>query len=251
MRWNIGYLGIKDLFTLINLLGGVFGIYFAVTGRIDYAAYAIFAGFVFGDALDGQVARMTNTLNAFGGEFDAAADHLSQAIAPAVMVFAAYYQAGWEWSGVYLMALLISTATLRQARGNVSSFDYKLAYPGLPRTSSGLTAIAMPNATLFFENFEYGMEGGIGVITIVALLNLMPIPYMTHKGRALQTYVKILVVVYFAVPILLFIFARPFVFDCVFVLSFGYALTAWIPLQPDERKEFYSRYRAWTQRLNS
>lgn len=250
MRWNIGYIGVKDLFTLFNLLGGVFGIYFAISGRVDYAAYAIFAGFVFGDALDGQVARLTNTGNAFGSEFDAAADHMSQCIAPAVMVFAAYSQAGWEWTGVYLMALLISTGTLRQARSVTAPFEYSLVYPGLPRTSSGLTAMAMPNATLFFKYWDYGLEGGIVVITLVSLLNLMPVPYMTHKGRTLQPYVKILVAMFFLVPASTLIFARQFFFDGIFFFTFCYALTAWIPLRPDERQEFYARYRDWTARLN-
>ena len=251
MRWNIGYLGIKDLFTLINLLGGVFGIYFAIVGQVDYAGYAIFAGFVFGDALDGQVARLTKTGNIFGGEFDNAADHISQAVAPAVMIYAAYHQAGWDWAGIYLMALLISTGTLRQARSLAVPFEFKLAYPGLPRTASGLLAISMPNTTLFYEYWEYGREGGIVVLTAAALLNLMPVPYMSHKGRAFQTYVRILLASFFLLLIPLFLFARPFVFDWVFAMTFGYSLTAWIPLRPDERKEFYARHRAWSARLNT
>ena len=35
MRWNIGYFGAKDLFTLINLSGGLFGVYFAFQGDIQ------------------------------------------------------------------------------------------------------------------------------------------------------------------------------------------------------------------------
>ncbi len=49
MRWNIGYFGVKDLFTMINLLGGVGGIYFALNGQLAYAAYSIFCGWMFGD----------------------------------------------------------------------------------------------------------------------------------------------------------------------------------------------------------
>ena len=251
MRWTIGYIGVKDFFTLINLLGGVFGIYFAIAGQIDYAAYSIFIGYGLGDCLDGLVARLTKTGNRFGSEFDAATDHLAQAVAPAVIVFAAYTQAGWKWMGLFLMALIITTATLRQARGRVAQFRFRLAYNGLPRTISGLTVVAMPNATLFFQNWDYGLEGGVGVICLVALLNLAPVPYMSHNGRALQGYVKILALAFFAVPVILFVFARDFVLDFVFVLSFGYALTAWIPLYPDERKAYYDEYRIWSKKLNA
>ena len=94
MRWSVGYFGVKDLFTMVNVLGGVFGIYFAAIGEPAMAGYAILAGYFFGDALDGPVARLTKTGNRFGSEFDSAADHIGQGIAPAVVVFSAYRLAG-------------------------------------------------------------------------------------------------------------------------------------------------------------
>ena len=35
MRWNIGPFGVKDLFTLVNLLGGIFAVHFVVDGAAD------------------------------------------------------------------------------------------------------------------------------------------------------------------------------------------------------------------------
>src|SRR5258706_11127390 len=79
--WSLSYFGVKDLFTVINLMGGVAGIVLAFTSRLDYAGYAIFAGYLFGDVLDGPVARWTGTANRFGSEIDAASDHLAQSFA--------------------------------------------------------------------------------------------------------------------------------------------------------------------------
>lgn len=249
MRWNIGYFGVKDLFTIINLLGGVGGIYFACKGNIAYAGYAIFAGYLFGDTVDGQVARLTNTSNKFGSEFDSAADHIGQGIAPAIIVYGAYQLAGYELLGFGLMALLIITASIRQARFGVDSFNYSVTYCGLPRTVSGIIAISLPNATLFFKESFLGYEGGAIVLGLVALLNLSPVPYLTHKGRQLQLYVKILVTLFLLAPVALFCFARPFFYDFLFVMGFGYAVGAWIPLSPTERREYWAEYKRWSRQV--
>lgn len=252
MKWSIGYFGIKDLFTVINLLGGVGGIYFALEGNLEWAGYSIFAGYIFGDALDGPVARLTRTSNKFGSEFDAAADHVAQAIAPAIIVYVAFTTGGHQYLGLGLMALLFATASIRQARFNVADFNYPLTYCGLPRTISGLVAISLPNSTLFFENGVITFEVAAGILALVAILNLCPVPYMTHKGkRHMQIYVKLLVLTFLAAPLVLFVFAREFVYDALFVYTFGYALTGWIPLSPDERREFWTEYRRWAREVDT
>lgn len=246
MKWSVGYFGVKDLFTLVNLAGGIGGIYYALEGNLQWAGYSIFAGYLLGDALDGPVARLTNTSNKFGGEFDAAADHIAQAIAPAIMVYAAFTLGGHQFLGLGIMALLIATASIRQARFAVEHFDYPLTYCGLPRTVSGLIAISLPNSTIFFKNSFMGYEGMAAVLALVALLNLCPIPYMTHKGRKLQGYVKILVLMFLAVPPVMVFAAPEFVYDVLFFITFGYAMGAWIPIRPDERRDYWREYKRWS-----
>ena len=43
----------------------------------------------------------------------------------------------------------------------------------------------------------------------------------------------------------LFAFARVYLYDFIFVITFGYALGAWIPILPEERKAFYAEYKRW------
>jgi len=245
MRWSVGYFGVKDLFTMVNVLGGVFGIYYAAIGEPAIAGYAILAGYFFGDALDGPVARLTKTGNRFGSEFDSAADHIGQGIAPAVVVFSAYRLAGHQTLGLLLMAALISTASIRQARFNVAKFDFPLTYCGLPRTVSGFVALAFPNSMLF-RHSAIGFALGSIVIAVVAALNIVPIPYMTHRGqRAMQWWVKPLVASFLISPFVAFFVARAYTFDVMLLHAIAYVAAGWLPVMPDERRAFYAEYRRW------
>ncbi len=250
--WSIGYFGVKDLFTLINLMGGVGGIYFAFHGNVEYAGYSILAGYLLGDVPDGQVARLTGTSNRFGSDFDAASDHLSQAIVPAIIAYVAFAQAGHEMLGLAVMATHAATASIRQARFTVAKFNYPLVYCGLPRTVSGLIAISYPNANLFFHYSVIPYEGAAALLIFVAILNLCPIPYMTHKGdRKMQAYIKPFVFAFLTAPAAFILFAPEFAYDVLFFITFGYALTAWIPIRPDERRAFWTEYRRWAKDISS
>src|SRR4051812_4381597 len=137
MRWHIGPFGVKDLFTLVNLAGGVAAIHFILDQRFALAGYALLAGYMLGDVLDGPVARATNTSNKFGSELDTATDHFTQAVVPGMLVFAVYAHAGHRALGVALMGILIACATIRQALFSVAKMGDPLTYCGLPRTVSG------------------------------------------------------------------------------------------------------------------
>ena len=245
MRWGVGYFGVKDLFTMVNLLGGVMGIYYAAIGEPALAGYAILAGYFFGDALDGPVARATNTGNKFGSEFDSVSDHLAQGIAPALVIFAAYRLAGHNTTGIVLMAVLISTATIRGARFSVTKFDFPLTYCGLPRTVSGFIALSFPNS-MIFKHSGFGYAGGIVLTVIVAALNIIPVPYMSHHGRRIQLWIKPLVVSFIVSPFIAFFVARQYTFDMMFIHSLAYVLFGWIGVRTDERRAFYAEYRRWS-----
>ena len=252
MRWNIGPFGVKDLFTLVNLLGGVFCVHFVVVGQPTLAGFALLAGYLLGDTLDGPIARLTRTSNKFGSEFDTATDHFVQGIAPALIVYAVYARAGQTVNGVVLMALLITCATVRQALFSVAKMGDPLMYTGLPRTVSGYAAMAYVLSSFFFGMNPVGYTLGGFIIPALALLNLLPIPYMTHRGgRRMQTHVKILVIGFLVTPTAAFLLARQYTFDVLFVWTFGYAALAWIPIYPHEKKAFFARYRQWTTEVSA
>jgi phosphatidylserine synthase len=251
VRWSIGPFGVKDVFTLINLLGGVAGIYFALEQRPDLAGYAVLAGYVFGDTLDGVVARLTKTANSFGSELDTATDHFVQAIVPGVIVFVVYAQGGHRAIGFALMAIVIACATVRQALFTVAKMGDPLMYCGLPRTVSGYASMAFVLSHLFVWWGPGAFTTGAIIIPLLSIMGLLPIPYMTHKGvRRMQTYVKILVAAFLITPTLAFFVARDFTFDLLFLWTAGYALLAWVPLRPEERRAFFARYRVWASEVS-
>src|SRR5689334_4789079 len=114
--------GIKDLFTIINLLGGIVAMCLCVDGQPYAAGISILLGYLCGDTLDGYVARKLGTANQFGGEFDTIADHLSHVIAPAVIVYTVYRDKDLlpgRWNQVLAIALaasIIISVSIRHAR---------------------------------------------------------------------------------------------------------------------------------------
>ena len=246
LKWSIGPFGVKDLFTVINILGGVLGVIFVIDGQPDRAGCAVFAGYLFGDALDGTIARLTGTSNKFGGEFDTATDHFAQAIVPAIIVFGVYARQGHATAGAFLLAAIIVFGTIRQALFSVARLGDPLVYCGLPRTVSGYACMALVLSHSFEAAGDAALVFGGVVIPALVIMGVLPIPYMTHRGaRRMQGYVKVLVLGFLLAPPVVFFAARPYTFDLVFVFMFGYALFAWFPLSAEERASFRARYRAW------
>ena len=88
------------------------------------------------------------------------------------------------------------------------------------------------------------------LITAFSLLNLLPIPYMTHRGkRKMQLHVQLLVFSFLVTPVAAFFLAPNYVFDVLFFWMLGYTLTGWIPIYPEEKRAFYARYRAWASEV--
>jgi phosphatidylserine synthase len=251
LRYSIGPVGVKDLFTLINLMGGTFGVWFVFDHRPDRAGLALLAGYLFGDALDGVVARLTRTSNLFGSELDTATDHFVQAIVPALIVFEVYRQGGHDVLGFVLLSVVVTCATARQALFTAVKMGDPLTYCGLPRTVSGYASMAFVLSRLAFGGDHGAYLVGAVLVSAFAIMGLLPIPYMTHRGaRAMQTYVKVLVVAFLVTPALFFFLAPSYTFDVLFLWTGGYALLGWLPLHGDERRAFFTRYRAWAAEIS-
>jgi CDP-diacylglycerol--serine O-phosphatidyltransferase len=78
--------GLANLITSFNLLGGVCSIIFSLSGRLDWAIYALAAAALL-DFFDGFIARLTNTSGALGKQLDSLADLVSFGVAPGIFMF--------------------------------------------------------------------------------------------------------------------------------------------------------------------
>ena len=92
-RMHRGMFLLPSLFTSVNIGAGYFSILqtiAAISGNtqshLDLAAIAILFAIPF-DALDGRIARMTNTCSDFGRELDSLADAITFGVAPSLLAF--------------------------------------------------------------------------------------------------------------------------------------------------------------------
>jgi CDP-diacylglycerol---serine O-phosphatidyltransferase len=124
-------------FTLFNLFCGIFAIVLSSRGKFDRAALFVIIGGI-ADAMDGRVARATNTGSKFGEELDSLVDAISFGLAPAmIMYFAVLNQTNWQWLLVFIFT---SCAVMRLARFNVEQAGRKKThFHGLPSPAAGLT----------------------------------------------------------------------------------------------------------------
>lgn len=77
---------LPNFITLLNLLSGIFSIFFTFYGYLDWAGYCIFFAAFF-DFLDGFVARLLKVSSEIGKELDSLSDLVSFGVAPGFIVF--------------------------------------------------------------------------------------------------------------------------------------------------------------------
>ena len=141
---------LPNLLTTTSLFSGFLGIVWALEGDFDGAAMAIlFAALM--DALDGKVARLTNTASEFGVQYDSLADLVAFGVAPAIVL--------WQWhlhsfGRLGLAAAFVFTAcgALRLARFNVAANMVTVSkkfFIGLPIPAAG----CMVATFILFQEF--------------------------------------------------------------------------------------------------
>jgi len=139
---------LPSLLTTGNIVCGFASLHFATKGMVaeqiapfehqalryfDWSAWLIMLAMVF-DALDGKVARMTNTTSEFGAQLDSLADVITFGLAPAFIV-KAMSQAFPPRIGWLISTLFLVCAALRLARFNVETDgdeDSHEYFKGLP-----------------------------------------------------------------------------------------------------------------------
>lgn len=128
---NRGIYLLPNAFTTAALFCGFYAIVMAMNLQFSNAAVAIFAAMVL-DAVDGRVARLTNTQSEFGAQYDSLSDMVSFGAAPALIVYEwslkGMGKLGWLAAFVYCAG-----AALRLARfnTNIAVVD-KRFFQGLP-----------------------------------------------------------------------------------------------------------------------
>src|SRR5438445_8643562 len=164
---------LPNLFTTAALFSGFYAAIAAVGGHYGAPSIAVFLAGVL-DALDGRVARLTNTQSAFGGQYDSLSDMCSFGLAPALVMYTwslstlKVYGPLWGkvgWSAAFIYA---ACTALRLARFNTQvGVADKRYFQGL----------ASPAAAGLFMSFlwaasETGLDGTM-VQFVAPVLNVI------------------------------------------------------------------------------
>src|SRR2546426_12031532 len=129
---------VPSLFTLFNLFFGIWSMVLASRGEFYRASwYIFFAGIL--DALDGRVARLSNTGSRFGAELDSLVDVVSFGVAPAFLIYALVFsnagQAEWIFCFFYVMAAALRLAAFYVKQAGAAKADFIR----LPSPAAGMT----------------------------------------------------------------------------------------------------------------
>jgi CDP-diacylglycerol--serine O-phosphatidyltransferase len=160
-RFRRGMFLLPSLFTVVNIAAGFFSItetitaisgdvqthldWAAISGdaqtHLNWAAIAILFAIPF-DALDGRIARMTNTTSEFGRELDSLADAITFGVAPSLLALIwgfhflpdtinPQFRLHLQQAGAFICFLFLIGGVSRLARFNISH-DAQPRNPGRP-----------------------------------------------------------------------------------------------------------------------
>ena len=220
---------LPNLFTTAALFSGFYAVIAAIAGHFVDAAIAVFAAAIL-DALDGRVARLTNTQSAFGVQYDSLSDMCSFGLAPALVMYTwslstlEAYGPLWGkvgWSADFIYA---ACAALRLARFNVQvGVADKRYFQGLASpAAAGLLMSFLWAAT------KIGLDGTMvqfvtPFLTVLAgALMVSRIRYFSFKSAPTSDKVP-----FFAIPLLVVVIVALNVGTAVvlFLLAAAYVLS--------------------------
>jgi CDP-diacylglycerol--serine O-phosphatidyltransferase len=179
-RLSRGLFVLPTLFTVGNLFCGYLSIWSSIRGTFETSALLIIGAAVL-DALDGRIARLTNSTSKFGEEYDSLADLVSFGVAPAVLAhswgLADFARLGWMASFLFVVC-----GSMRLARFNIQTRVVdKRYFVGLP-----IPAAAGVIATLVLAVPERLMDRVLMSVLLVGTFVLSYLMISTIRYRSFK-----------------------------------------------------------------
>lgn len=213
---------LPSIFTLGNMFCGFYAIIAVLSDHFQAAAVAILLAGVF-DALDGRVARLTNSCSKFGVEFDSLADLVSFGLAPGILIYMwalkPFGRIGWLASFLFVVC-----GALRLARFNCQIHTSESwSFTGLPIPMAAGTI----SSFIILNHFLWGANARKPILIAVLAYALAFLMVSTIRYRSFkQVNLKEKKPFHMLVMILLFLLvfaAEPRVM--CFLIFFGYVVS--------------------------
>ena len=172
---------LPNLFTSASLFGGFYAIIAAIQNRFEAAAIAILVSCLF-DALDGKIARYTNTNSHFGTEYDSLSDLVAFGVAPGILAFqwalAPYGRLGWLACFTYVVC-----GALRLARFNVQvNVQNPNFFKGLPIPGAAAFVSSLVLFTAALGGSGRSMHWlALAIVYSLAFLMVSGLDYLSFK----------------------------------------------------------------------
>lgn len=214
---------IPNLFTSLNMFCGFLSILSASEGNYIYSAWLIITAAIF-DALDGLVARLTNSSSELGVELDSLSDIVSFGAAPSFLLYKTFFYTMNTW-GIIISALPLITGGFRLARFNVQLVGFsKSFFLGLPIPSSALTIASF---VLAFYNEGFLKPISDFIIPMILVLSFLMVsniryetlPKFSLEGLKEKPYHFIFLIV--SVLLVIFMFTRGIFLVFVLMIVIG------------------------------
>ncbi|OGL48108.1 MAG: CDP-diacylglycerol--serine O-phosphatidyltransferase [Candidatus Schekmanbacteria bacterium RBG_13_48_7] len=171
---------------------------------LEIAAILILVA-IFLDALDGRVARLTNTASSFGLQYDSLSDLVSFGVAPGLLIYA-YALTPFKRFGWLAAFLFLICGAMRLARFNIttSTLDKKYSM-GLPiPVASGLLASLVLIDPKPVKHFTLYSIGVLALLYLLSYLMVSKIRYRTFKELDFRERKSTRMVVILAILFLIF-----------------------------------------------
>lgn len=199
---------LPNLFTTANMFFGFFSVVLSLQGDFIKAAYAIIGAAVF-DALDGRVARLTQSTSKFGMEYDSLSDLVSFGMAPAILLYL-WALKPFDRIGWLVAFLFLACGALRLARFNVQAASIEKKYfQGLPiPMAAGIVASSVTALT----DLGIPAERNVFLLGMTVLLGFVMVSnfrYRSFKELDIKKERKPFFMLIVGVCVLIFIAARP------------------------------------------
>jgi CDP-diacylglycerol--serine O-phosphatidyltransferase len=128
---------IPNLFTFLNLSGGVISIYFSFNDQPVNALIAIGLG-IFCDFFDGLIARALGVAGELGKQLDSLADVITSGLAPGFMMYFLLGSLfGMDHFVIYISLLIPISSAYRLAKFNIDS-EQSHSFTGMPTPANAL-----------------------------------------------------------------------------------------------------------------
>ena len=216
---------VPNLFTSMNMFCGFLSIINASQGKFIYASWLIIIAAIF-DALDGIVARITNSTSALGVELDSLSDVVSFGAAPAYLIYAIELFK-LNAFGVLISSLVMIAGGFRLARFNVQLVGLdKSFFKGLPIPTSALT-IATFVITFYVSKTgfpEAASDSVLPLVFVLSYLMISRIKYDTMPKFSLGEIKKrpfIIIIIIAGIVVLLITSGKALFYIFVLYILFG------------------------------